>query len=106
MSSSSLLVSRILLYLARLRLPRFQRLILLFEISWALQRLSAQLSQAVIFYAFGAGPSGQKSDDVMQPEMSKLQRPLGRIFGAKHTDLRLSCPFGAQTGGHIHNKTS
>jgi hypothetical protein len=43
-SSSSLFVSRILLYLARLRLPRFQRLILLFEISWASQRLSAQLS--------------------------------------------------------------
>ena len=32
-------------------------------------------AQAVIFYAFGAGPSGRKSDDViMQTEMSKLQR--------------------------------
>jgi hypothetical protein len=71
-----LLVSRILLCLARLCLPRFQRLILLFEIPGprsACRRISAQ---TVIFYAFGAGPSGQKSDNVRRPEMSKLQAHL------------------------------
>jgi hypothetical protein len=67
------LVSLILLYLARLHPPRFQRLILFFEIPGPRSACQRSSTQAAIFNAFGADPSGRKSDDVRQPEMSKLQ---------------------------------
>jgi hypothetical protein len=76
--SSSLLLARALLYLARHRLPRFQRLILLFEFSWASQRLSAQLNPGCYLFTPSAQPLGAKSDDVIQPKVSKLQASPGR----------------------------
>jgi hypothetical protein len=60
MSSFSLLFSRILIYLARLGLPRSQRLILLLEISWASQRLSAQLSPGFYLLRLRRRPFGPK----------------------------------------------
>jgi hypothetical protein len=51
------LFSLILFYLARLRLPRFQRLIPFFEIPGPRIACRRSSTQAPIFYAFGAQDS-------------------------------------------------
>jgi len=49
-----------------------------FLYSWASQR-RRQLNPGCYLLRLGAGPSGRKSDDVILPEMSKLQC----VFGAQ-----------------------
>jgi hypothetical protein len=78
MSSSSLSVSRVLLYLARLRLPHFQRLILLFEIPELRSACRRSSTQAAIFYAFGAGPSGRMTAATHMQAAYQLCPGVGR----------------------------
>ena len=69
-------------HLARLRLPRFQRLILLFEISWASQRLSAQLNPGCYLLRLRRRPFGQKMARLSAaPHRNEIQRQTPALMG-------------------------
>jgi hypothetical protein len=96
MSSSSLLLARILLYLARLRLTRFQRLILLFEFSWASQRLSAQLNPGCYLFT----PSAQALRGKNLTMLSSRKCPNSRRPGGARDSRIIRYTIRPRGNGH------